>query len=217
VNVTTGNAGLDLGQIIVALAAVLAALITVYTANQRHRRQLAHDRELRVEELVHDRDMRNREHIRNTVDASLEALTEATRALARLAGLLSFVEEQRSEHEAVLTDEGSADAAKEEAREGLADCIRDLEKPRDEAHAATMEMITNRMRLAVRLGEEHPVATLAEEVADCYRRLFDNLQEGLTRNRTEEERTFEDDYLMETVDPKAQEFVKSCQDWFRST
>jgi hypothetical protein len=151
------------------------------------------------------------------LDSALEALTQGTRSLAAFSGILSVVEEQRSEYEAILADEEADDAAKKTARKLLADLTADLEKSRGEAHAITMEMLANQIRLAVRLGEQHQVVTLAEEVANLYRTFFNKLQLGVKENRSEEERAFEEDFFKETIDPKAQEFVKACEDWFRSS
>jgi C4-dicarboxylate-specific signal transduction histidine kinase len=59
VHVQVANESSLLGPILVATGAVLAAGLTVFTANWRQAKQLRHDRELHRQQLDHDPELRH--------------------------------------------------------------------------------------------------------------------------------------------------------------
>jgi hypothetical protein len=63
----------DWGDIVIAVAAVAAAAVAAVTANYRMRRQLEHDRDLRV-----------RDELRGVIDNAAEALADAAEAMGEI-------------------------------------------------------------------------------------------------------------------------------------
>jgi hypothetical protein len=88
------------GDIMIAGAAVTAAGIAAWTANYRLRKQLAHDRELRVQD-----------ELRSVMDAAVEAVADAAEEIGRLypmgKGVQSGEIDQEAFERAVVSSESN--------------------------------------------------------------------------------------------------------------
>jgi hypothetical protein len=152
VHVQVANESSLLGPILVATGAVLAAVLTVFTANWRqakqlrhdrelHKKQLDHDRELRQADLMYDRQMRHRARVQEVLDEALVQQARYWDAYRALEQALESAEGDLAPDEPISTDGATA-------------VIEALDRIWDETAAAHDQSI----RLVVRLG----VATLVE-------------------------------------------------------
>jgi hypothetical protein len=206
-----------IGPILIGLGAVAAAVLTALTANWRHRKQLAHDRELqkkqlehdrvlRREELEHDREMRKRENARVVLD---EVLSNE-RALRHAANDFFDAVDKAEVEQLRLQKEGAdQDSNKLERlhRETL-ECRMKLHELLADAHYDTVKLL-------VRMGG-HSVVELYEAIADTISERVDALETGERTLRTSQEKEA-DRQAAKRINDAQVEFLAACVGWHTSS
>jgi hypothetical protein len=187
------------GSIFLAVAAILAAGLAAYVATRNHR-----------QELQHDRKMRNREATREVIDDSLERIGEALMLTATLGSEVWALEQERRP----LTEPGLEDeqqrAAATASVEEAAKLVMGVIEP---AFDAANMMDTDRMRLAIRLGDGHPVVAHHRKTREALNQWHDAIVVGTKRNRSDDEAMDAQARLEEFGQAKSQ-LDAACRDWF---
>jgi hypothetical protein len=206
--------GSDLsGQLLIAALALFGVLLTIWTANKRHQAQLAHDRELRADDLAHDRRMRDREHVRTTLDRTLDQLTDSIDALSRATTRALQTEKVREDEDGI---EASGNAEQQlEAVKKTMKAEADLGEALGTAHRATTAQMQATLRLRVWLGPNDPLTNAHADLADQLRAWYSTVGEALEGNRTERQLDHEE-LVRDEVPNRVSVFENACQDYFAS-
>lgn len=161
------------GSIFIAIAAIVAAGLAAYVAIRNHHQQ-----------LDHDRNMRNREATRTIIDIAVEEIGEAILRTAKFRAQMSAAERAREQ----LADLSPDDEQKlEAARAEVQEAEKDLLGAVDPAFNAANAMDINTMRLAIRLGDDHPITSHHRQTRDALDKWHDAITRGLEENRNEAE------------------------------
>ncbi len=204
--------GSDLpGQLLIAALALFGVLLTIWTANRRHRAQLAHDRQLRADDLAHDRRMRDREHVRTTLDQTLDQLTGSIEALSQAATRALQAEQVREDEEGVEAF-GNAEQQLEAVKKTMK-AEADLAEALRKAHGATTAQMQATLRLRVWLGPDEPLTDAHAELADQLRAWYSAVGEALEANRTEHQLDHEK-LVRDEVPNRVRAFEQACQGYF---
>lgn len=212
IHLTGGGSDLP-GQLLIAALALAGVLLTIWTANRRHRAQLTHDRELRADDLAHDRRMQDREHIRVTLDQTLDRLTDSIKALSQTTTRALHAEQVR-EDEKVANTSGEAEQQLEAVKATMK-AEADLAEALGTAHQATTAQMQATLRLRVWLGPDEPLTNVHADLADQLRAWYSAIGEALQANRNEHQLNHEE-IVRDEVPNRVHAFEKACQDFFAS-
>jgi len=189
------------GSVLVALAAIVAATLAAYTANRRHREQLAHDRE-----------MRNRDHTRDTLDAAVEGVSTAIESVSNFAAAVETIGSQlpdlHRETDPNLNDEVPADKIKR-----LAKIKDELSLARNAAHDARTAMHSSRLRLEIRLSKSHPIVESHNQLQTDLSAWGAVLTSYINQEQTG---AVEDDRYVNAVASDLDRFRLACGEWLSS-
>ena len=188
------------GDFLLAGAAIFAAAVAAFVSIENRRKELAQDRYLR-----------DREHIRDTLDATVTTMSGAQTAVgnfyAHVAPMEAFRDEQRQRAQHAVPPQ----TAKLEAREK--EVQEKLGTERDKARPQVQELAFSQVRLGIRLPEGHPIAAKHAAAYDAANKLFVALLPGVDDNRSQAERTA-DGALNELRHELNRSFRDACREWF---
>ncbi len=201
VHVTGGSSALP-GQILIAVLAMLAAVLTVWTTNRRQREQLAHDRELR-----------RREHVRDALDAVLELVGEIRSAFGPFVAEVEFVEADRERLLLELQDPEADAQDKQVTAQAIMDITAEHRRNFDTAFGKLEEIRGAVTRLMLRLGIDHYIPNQAQALVDSWGELKRSFR-PLTNNRTDEQKGRTEKAQEESAEAYAS-FMTDCSRWLR--
>lgn len=184
-----------LGPILIASGALLAAILTVLTANWRHRKQLEHDQEVQRALLRQDRELRYREHVQQVLDTAMDQAAQAVLTIADGARTTEAIE---------------ADPARRRGQ-GLKLEKTHMAASRDSFRALT-EARSTLLRLLLRFGGESDVTETLDALLRALKRRVDAFVEAEQRMRTEEEKAA-DRRLAEEIHASQAAFHRACAKW----
>jgi hypothetical protein len=194
------SGGSDLtGQIVLAAAAVLGAILTVWEANRRLRQQLAHDRELRRDEET-----------RGMLITVTENVIEAMKVVAAMDSKSVAVDALRESIKEIESDGEDVDPEilKEEARQ-----LEELERLTEEAGSLTFGMFGLSASLRLRLPEDDPAVLAYQAVDEALEAWYDALRPARDEYLSKQQREAVDEKLHD-AGRLYREFVGSCQRHF---
>jgi hypothetical protein len=202
------------GPVLLAATAIGAAAIAARTANARQAEQLAHDRELQARQLRYDREQRNRQHVRDTVDAAIANLDSAVRAITLYEGTLQDGDFLRNRMREAIGDETASDQFRRDAESGVADARQELSALSNAVFSATIELVSQRLRLALRLGKENVIVRTDGAFVAAYTALHDVLIGCDREARLTDEDQAKMDIAAAVMNEATGAFVTSCEEWF---
>jgi predicted RNase H-like nuclease (RuvC/YqgF family) len=163
----------NLGSFLVGLAAIIAATLAAYVSLRNHRQQLAYDRKIR-----------DRDAIRESIDAAVRGISDLVLQGITLSSHVRTLEETREGTEEMGANDADAMARQkaqiDQATEPVKATVPLLSAAINTVHADTIH-------LAIRLGGKHPVPKSQAKTREALKRWILLLNQGLGRNRTEEE------------------------------
>jgi hypothetical protein len=165
-----------IGPAIVAVTAVAAAVIAARTANHRQEAQLANDRELQADQLAYDREQRNRQHVRDTVDESVRGVDSALRALLEYEGRIVLGDAQRTMRRKTVTTAGVVSPLARSAAQALGREMAEIRTASDAVSVAAADLISENLRLSLRLGKDHEIVRAHLTIRDDYSDRHSTLQ-----------------------------------------
>jgi hypothetical protein len=138
------------------------------------------------EELAQDRYLRDREHVRDTLDATVATMSTAQTAVGDFYAHVIHSETFRDEQRQIAQRAVSPETAELEALEKK---LRDmLEAQRDKARPQVQEPAVSQVRLGIRLPEGHPIAVTHAAAYNAASDLLKALLPGVEDNRPQAER-----------------------------
>jgi len=221
-----GNRGLiyELGPLLIASAAALAAWLAARYArlrqeaqlehdSARQEKQLEHDSARQEKQLEHDRVLKKSDRARETIDSAISVAIVTWRATTAYRTAIQVREPARQDALAVLAS-GQASPQEKASAETKLTRIRDILHDRlDNSHSATMELRFEFWRIRVRLGSEHQIVACYRELADASDLIHETSRLGQTKDRTDDEKQAGEDAAQKRT--KAfQAFISACEAWF---
>ena len=206
-----------IGPVLLSLTAVAAAAIAAKTANSRQAAQLASDSELQSklqsERLAYDREQRNRQHIRDTVDEAMRGVDSAFRIIAEYEATIVVNESERTENRKVMDDDGVPLDERSKKLEALSDEINQLSVAGEAVYDAGTDLLSENLRLAVRLGKGHPIVKSHGSFHDAYSKRHETLKPLSKRPITDDDRS-RLDAENNATSSLAANFLERCREWF---
>ena len=202
-----------IGPALLAATAIIAAWIAANTANKRQAAQLAHDRELQAEQLAYDREQRNRQHVRDAVDEAVRGIDAAVRVLFQYEARIVEGDQERNRRRGLLADEAGGVIPKPAILEALIAETTEIQADSDAAYDASIEMTSQNLRLALRLGDKHPIVKAHQAFRDAYSTRHDALVHLYQRPLTDEDRAGIRN-ASQVGNAIMASFTKSCREWF---
>jgi hypothetical protein len=189
----------NLGSMLLAVAAIMAASLAAYVATRNHRQQLEHDRQVRRDE-----------HIRDVVDAAITSVSKAVRAATLLSATMQALEIWRDSYgEPSATKPGSDEAADEEELKVK------LEPARGDAYNSLVELLQMGARLEMRLGPSHPISTSHAAVLKAMEELhFGASPAGVMEANREPDEVEAEKTRSAALTSAFAEFRRACHSWF---
>ena len=201
------------GQIVIAAAALLGAILTVLTANRRHRQQLAHDRELRSRDLAHDREMREQEEMRNVLVSVTESVVQTMQTLIEMDAIATALEDLKKEIEDREQREGDEKSFLAEAGKTAEESKAKLNDLRPRAHKSILGMVGFLTLLRLRLKNDDPIAQSYTALQDAYRDWFDSVKVVLQGPRSDAQRA-EAEAKVKTASERYRDYIYACRGRF---
>lgn len=188
------------GDLLLAAAAFLAAGLAAFVSIQNRKKELAQDRYLR-----------DREHIRDTLDATVATMSAAQTAVGDFYAHVTHGEVFRDEQRQIAEQATPPETAELEAREKELEELLGAE--RDKARPLLQELAVSQVRLGIRLPEDHPIVTKHAAAYDAADNLFLALLPGVDDNRPQEHREADvnRNKLRHALNGN---FRNACRDWF---
>ena len=187
----------NLGSVLLAVAAIVAASLAALVAILNQRRQLDHDRFLR-----------NRDYQKDVVDATFEGVNDSIDKLSNLGAQVAARDSQRMEW------------AEEEAETGRRSEPQQRWKRKTEAdmaaaYASVITMGFDHSRLALRFEEAHPIVEAHQHVEQELKKWLDALVDAVSKGSTT---TLPEvmDSLKGGSGKALAAFRGACQDWFNA-
>jgi hypothetical protein len=224
-----------IGPTLIALTAIVAAWIAAGTANRRQQQQLlhdrdlhqaqlsydrdrqeaqlAHDRDLQKAQLAYDREQRNRQHVRDAIDAVVAGHYRAMRQLAEYQGAILTGDENRERYRRTIEDETLPEPERDAAVRDYEDAMKTITETTIKGFEISTELMSDSLRLDLRLGVEHPICKSHTAYVDAYGAAFKILQSLPTVKMTEEDhKKVKEADAVETAAVVG--FLSSCRSWF---
>jgi hypothetical protein len=185
--------------------------IAALTANHRQQQQLDHDRQLQGEQLAYDREQRNRQRVNETIDEATRGADAAIRSMADYIGVLLTGDEERSELRSAATS-GGPPMLTIGPMEALQKAMAEPHRLSQVLYEVSIELVSQNLRLGLRLGPAHPVTTGHEAFQVAYRARHEALRPMYLRTLTAD-----DHELIEASDKPVgealQKFIDVCRNW----
>jgi hypothetical protein len=202
-----------IGPVLISATAILAAVIAARTANERQAAQLAHDRELQKAQLAYDREQRNRQHVRDTIDSAVRSMDAAIRQAAEYQALILTGDEARAESRRIVDDESVPSADREAAIRRYQEAMHQITTSTKRGFVVSTELMSESLRLSLRLGVEHPICKSHTEYHTAYGTCFEILHNLPTVKLSEDDRE-----RIKAADESERDamigFLSSCRRWF---
>lgn len=188
------------GDLLLSVAAIVAASLAAFVSIQNRKKELAQDRYLR-----------DREHVRDTLDATVATMSAAQTAVGDFYAHVTHGEVFRDEQRQIAEQAVPPETAKLEAREEELQEV--LEAQRDKARPLLQELAVSQVRLGIRLPEDHPIVTKHSAAYDAADNLFLALLPGVDDNRPQAHREADvkRNKLRHALNGN---FRNACRDWF---
>lgn len=188
------------GDLLLAVAAIVAATLAAFVSIQNRNKELAQDRYLR-----------DREHVRDTLDATVATMSAAQTAIGNFYVRVKYFEAFRDEQRQIAKAKVPPETAKLEAREK--EVQEDLGALREKAQPLVQELAVSHVRLGIRLPEDHPIMVEHEAAYGAANEMFTALLPGVVDNRPAAER--EADTTRNNLRYALnRDFRNACRDWF---
>jgi hypothetical protein len=172
--------------VVLAVAAITAAVVAASVAIWSHRRQLAHDR-----------DLRNREDVLNTIDSAVVSANEGRNTLDLFIAGIETIEERRDEE-----------------REPSSGLLAKTNELRDEGVSRIQAMRAAQVRLEIRFSKTGLVAETHKTALLAYNEFFIKALGGTNSQR--EKGVREGDEARENAATQAfEEFQAACRHWIK--
>ncbi|MGH3373134.1 MAG: hypothetical protein ACRDP6_00195 [Actinoallomurus sp.] len=200
------------GPVLLAATAIIAAWIAAKTANERQAAQLAHDRELQIEQLTYDREQRNRQHVRDAVDDAVRSVDAALRLMFEYEALILIGDDQRTERRRVLDDD-ALPTVKAEALSALKDETDEIHAHSQAVYDANIDLTSQNLRLSLRLGKDHQIVKSQQALRDVYATRHGTLEPLYKRPLTDKDRE-EIHAASKSTEAIFNSFFQECRRWF---
>jgi hypothetical protein len=206
-----------IGPALIAVTAIVAAAIAAQTANRRQATQLKENRVLQTEllkdQLSHDRAQRNREHIRDTIDDAVQDIDALVRIMAEYQAEIITYDGNRDRLRREAEDETKHPETRSLRREHLRKRQDELVARSGRVFDALINLISDRARLSLRLGNDHLILKSQLLVTLAFQKRHDFLRPLAQKALTDEDRQ-QIKNQADTAEEAVKEFLDACRGWF---
>jgi uncharacterized membrane protein len=183
------------GSLFIGIAAVVAASVAAYISIRNHR-----------EQLIHDREIRDRDATREAIDSAVEGISDCILRAATFSAQITSLESARDRLEE------SEPGAESDLRGAIDRALAAVEIDFPSVVAAVNTMFSNTIRLAIRLGDDHPITARHAETRNALGKQMRAVEEGRHENRSEAQKKAAEE-LVNDLQIARTAFESACYAW----